>query len=275
MKRVALGVGAMLAVGMFAVMVAVTARAAAAGDAPVVSSLGPLMQKEIHWGMSHLEVVDAYNKPTGIFDQEYASKLAHLQPGSAMDELESERDSRKSNLTRSYTEFLDSPTGYDVTPLRGEFSYNNGEATQRILRDGKARYFFYIKDRLWKIYDETPLAADGPLGATYSSALAKLGGLLGLAPRVRSANSSQGIERTTADWQDGSTHLRAVDRSGEHLVGIVLEDKRTVSNLASLRSNKAADPFALDPSVSALTRGGISDPNAGRQGGDAGTKKHK
>ncbi len=60
------------------------------------------------------------------------------------------------------------------------------------------------------------------------------------------------------------SHLRADDRSGEHLIGIVLEDKRTLANLASLRSHKAEDPFALDPSIAAVTKGGISDPNAAK-----------
>lgn len=271
MKR-AIAAAFVLAAGVTLVL---TGLAAPSRDAPVVSSLAPLMQKEIHWGMTRSEVVDAYNKATGIFNQEYATKLAHLQPGSDMDELESERDSRKANFVRSYTEFLDSPTGYDVTPLHGEYTYNNGEAIQRLLKDGNARYFFYIKDRLWKIYDEAPLKADGPLGATFQSAVAKLGGILGAPPRLRNADSTQGLDRTTADWQDGLTHLRVVDRTSEHLAGIVLEDKRTLSNLPSLRSNKAVDPFALDPSIAAITKGGISDPNAGRVATDAGASKKK
>jgi hypothetical protein len=59
------------------------------------------------------------------------------------------------------------------------------------------------------------------------------------------------------------------------VVGVVLEDKRTLSNLPQLRAMKAEDPFALDPSVSAITRGGISDPNAARARPDAGAPKRK
>lgn len=257
-------------------MLAVSSPAASPADAPVVSSLSSLMQKEIHWGMNHFDVTETYNKPTGLFDREYAPQLAKLQPGRAMDELETDRDSRKANFAHSYTEFLDSPTGYDVSALHTEYTYNNGEAIQRLIKDGKTRYFFYIKDRLWKIYDEVPLKADGPLGATFQSALANLGGLMGQAPRIRNADPSQGIERPTADWQDASTHLRVVDRSGEHLVGVVLEDKRTLTNLPSLRTNKAADPFALDPSIAALTKHGVSDPNAAHQNiADAGAPRKR
>jgi hypothetical protein len=84
------------------------------------------------------------------------------------------------------------------------------------------------------------------------------------------------LEQTTADWQDSATHLRVVDRSSDHLVGLVLEDKRTVANLPSLRTAKAQDPFALDPSIAAITRGGVTDPNAARQQDvDAGARKRK
>jgi hypothetical protein len=266
-----------LAASIFAAgaMMAITSPAASPADAPAVSSLSSLMQKEIHWGMNHFDVTETYNKPTGLFDREYAPQLAKLQPGSAMDELEGDRDTRKANFAHSYTEFLDSPTGYDVSALHSEYTYNNGEAVMRLLNDGKTRYFFYIKDRLWKIYDEVPLKADGPLGPTFQSALANFGKMLGQAPRIRNADAAQGLDQPTADWQDSSTHLRLVDRSGEHLVGVVLEDKRTLVNLPSLRANKAADPFALDPSIAALTKHGVSDPNASRQNADAGAPRKR
>jgi hypothetical protein len=274
MKRALLAISA-LTVG---VMLAVVSFAASppAGEAPTVPSLASLMQKEIRWGMAHSEVVTAYNRPTGLFDHEYAPQLARLQPGVEMDQLQADRDSRKVNFERSYTEFLDSPTGYDIGALHEEYTYKNEEAIQHLFKDGRNRYFFYIKDHLWKIYDEVPLKADGPLGESYQDAVAKLSALLGAPARIRAADAARGLSRPTSDWQDNSTHLRAIDRSSEHLIGIVLEDKRTLSNLASLRPNKPQDPFALDPSIAALTKHGISDPNAARsQDPDAGAPKHK
>jgi hypothetical protein len=145
--------------------------------------------------------------------------------------------------------------------LKSEYTYGNDEAVQKLFKDGKTRFFFYIKDHLWKIYDEVPLKADGPLGDSFQGALARLGGVVGTQPRMRSAGSA-GVERTTADWQDSSTHMRVVDLSSDHMVGVVLEDKRTMANLASLRPNKPRDLFALDPSVAAITKNGVSDPNA-------------
>jgi hypothetical protein len=269
-----LAAGALVAGGMV-VAVAAPPAAAAPGDAPTVSSLSSLLDRELHWGMSHAEVTDVYNKLGGLFDKEYAPQLAKLQPGIDQQQLEADRDNRKANFERSYTPFnAGSPTGYDVTSLHLEYTYNNSEAVQRLFKDGKNRYFFFIKDRFWKMYDEVPLRSDGALGSSFQEAVTKLNALLGVAGRIRAANASQGLERTEADWQDGRSHLRAVDRSSEHVVGIVLEDKNTLMNIVALRPNKPVDPFTIDPSIAALTKRGVTDPNAARGNvEDAGTKK--
>jgi hypothetical protein len=265
----AMSVGVLLAIQG---VVAIAAPPKAHGDAPLVSTLAALHEKELHWGLTHEEVTDLYDGPGAFFDREYAPRIAKLQPGIEMQKVETERDSRKANFQRNYAVFADSPSGLDVGPLRPEYTYNNDEGIQRVFKDGKNRSFFYIKDKLWKIYDEIPLKADGPLGDSYKTAVAKLNDLLGAPGRFRAADASQGIPRAETDWQDAMSHLRCDDRSSEHLVGIVLEDKRTLANLGSLRSHKAEDPFALDPSIAAVTKGGISDPNAARSksSGDAG-----
>jgi hypothetical protein len=272
MKRAILAAAALAAAAFFAMTGLAAVRAA---DAPVVASLGPLMQKEVHWGMSHKDVTEAYNKPMGLFDVEYAPQLARLQPGVEMEQLTADKDNRKINFERSYAEFLDTPTGYDVSALHGEYTYKNAEGIQKIFKDGKMRYFFYIQDHLWKTYDEIPLKAEGPLGDSFRAAVGKLGGLLKVQGRLLAVDPAQGIERTTVDWQDGSTHLRAIDRSSEHLIGIVLEDRRTLLNLPSLRSAKPDDPFKLDPSIGAITNHGVSDPNAAKGRGASPDTPHK
>jgi hypothetical protein len=265
-------VGAAGAMGAGALAVAAPP-ASAPADPPTVPSLSALMEKELHWGMSHTDVTAVYNQLNGLFDREYAPLLAKLQPGTQQQELEADRDNRKANFERSLTEFLPgSPTGYDVTALHLEYTYGNGESVQKLFKDGKNRYFFYIKDRFWKMYDEVPLRADGPLGASYQEAVTKLNGLFSVPARIRAANSASGLERTEADWVDARSHLRAVDRSGEHIIGIVMVDKNTEMNLPSLRTYKAADPFALDPSVANITKNGVTDPNAARSAPDAGAK---
>jgi hypothetical protein len=239
---------------------------AAPVDAPTVTTSLFQMMDGFKWGVTHAEVIDQYNKIGGIFDRDYDPLLRKAQPGVQMRALEAQRDNQKAALERTFIQFGDVPTGMDATPQRSEYSYRNHESALVADRGGKTRYFYFMGtlpgERLWKIYDEIPLDETGPLGKTYAEAVTRIQNALGVAARVRAADPSQGIMRTTADWQDSNTHLRMLDRSNEHKVGVVFEERQTLNALAQLRSNKVEDPMALDPSIAAITKGGLSDPNA-------------
>jgi hypothetical protein len=252
---------------------------AAAADAPIVQTVGTLLEG-FKWGVNHNDVIKVYNATdTGRFDQEYNPILAKMQPGVRMQALEADRENRKAAFAATFTEFKDTPTGYDATGLKGEYSYKNHEAIMNVDKDGKRRYFFFFGsppgERFWKFYDEIALKDGGPLGKTYQEAVTKLNVAMGVAGRIRAADPTQGVMYTTTDWQDGTTHVRAVDRSFEHLVGVALEEGQTYRSLSQLRANKEEDPLAMDPSISAITRGGVSDPSGKRAGADAGTPPKK
>ncbi len=214
----------------------------------------------LRWGMSHADVDRAFTRTDGIIWKDYDAKLAKARVGPEMTALEAERDRQKAGFSRSYIEFKDTPTGYDATGIKGEYTYKNHEALMWLERNGKKRYFFFINDRLWKIYDEVPFGEG--VGANYVEAVNTLNAKLGSKGTIQAANPAKGIAVTTVDWKDGTHHLRALDRSGEGLVAVVIEDQSTLNNLASLRSNKTDDPTAIDPSITAVTSGGPSDPNA-------------
>jgi hypothetical protein len=268
--------GLALSLSLASLAAAPKGAASAAADPPTVSSLAPVLTG-FKWGGTHSEVVKIYNSTGGLFDAEYDPVLAKMQPGVRMQALEADRENRKSAFASSFLEFKDTPTGYDVTGLKGEYTYRNHEEIMNLDKDGKRRYFFFIGappgERLWKIYDEIPLNATGPLGATFQEAVTKLNTTLGVAARIRAADESQGNYFTTADWQDTTSHLRALDRSFQKVVAVVMEDRQVLSALAGLRSMKVDDPLAMDPSISAITKGGVSDPSSRRDGGGAAPKK--
>ncbi|MBX3202415.1 MAG: hypothetical protein KF894_30090 [Labilithrix sp.] len=233
-----------------------------AGEAPQVASLAAFTDG-LKWGMSHAEVTKQFTQTNGVIWKDYDEKLAKARVGPEQTALEAEREQVKAAFGRSYIEFKDTPTGYDTTGIRNEYTYKNKEALMWIERQGKKRYFFFINDRLWKMYDEVPLAEGGPMGKAYLDAVNKLNAQLNAQGRVQGADAAKGIDATTVDWKDGTSHLRAVDRSTDRVVGIVVEDSGTLSNIAALRPNKPADPNEIDPSITAVTRGtNRSDPNA-------------
>ncbi len=232
------------------------------GDAPQVSSLASFAEG-IKWGMSHADLTKLYTQTNGVIWKDYDEKLAKARVGPEQTALEAEREQTKAAFSRSFIEFKDTPTGYDTTGIRAEYTYNNKEALMWAQRAGKKRYFFFINDRLWKMYDEIPLAEGGPLGKSYLDAVNTLNGQLNAQGRVQGADPAKGVNATTVDWKDGQSHLRAVDRSRDHVIALVLEDSATASNIAALRPNKPADPNEIDPSITAVTKGtNRVDPNA-------------
>ncbi len=231
------------------------------GEAPSVNSLST-MQEGTRWGMSHADLTKMFTQNGGVIWKDYDEKLSKARVGPEMTALEAEREQSKAAFARSYLEFKDTPTGYDATNLKGEYSYKNKEALMWIQREGKKRYFFFINDRLWKIYDEVPLSDGGPMGKTFLEAANIMNGKVGKQGRVQGVDPKKDILVPTVDWKDGTSHLRLVDHAPGS-VGVILEDNATLGQLASLRPNKMEDPTAIDPSITAVTGGqNRSDPNA-------------
>jgi hypothetical protein len=110
--------------------------ATAVPDTPAVTTLTPMLEG-LKWGITHVEVTTAYNKIDGIFDREYNPLLLKTQPGVQMKALEADRDNRKGAFERSFLEFKDTPTGYDATGLKGEYTYKNHESIMFVDRGGK------------------------------------------------------------------------------------------------------------------------------------------
>ncbi|WP_394848868.1 hypothetical protein LZC95_15610 [Pendulispora brunnea] len=242
-----------------------SAAAAAAVEAPTVSSLAPQLEG-FRWGMTRADVIKAHNQLNGVFDREYNPLLIKMQPGVRMQALESERETRKLQFAKSLHEFKDVPSGFDATGLKGEYSYRNNESALVLEGATKRRFFFFVGsapgERLWKIYDEVKLIDGGSLGKTYQEAVSKMSANVSVQGKARNADPSRWLILPYTEWQDGSTHLRVVDRSSERLVGVAMEERNTFRNISAMRPNKLDDPMALDPSIQLVTKGGISDPNA-------------
>ncbi|MCL2726372.1 MAG: hypothetical protein FWD69_18275 [Polyangiaceae bacterium] len=241
------------------------------GTAAQVASLASF-QDGLRWGMSHDEIIRRYTQTNGIIWRDYDERLSRARVGPEMIALEAERDRERAAFVRSYIEFNETPTGYDATGIKGEYTYKNHEALMSIERQGKKRFFFFINDRLWKIYDEVPLSESGNLGNSFQEAVLAMNAKLGAKGHVLGADPSKGAP-AMALWRDNTSQLRLVDRSGSQVVGVVVEDSATRNNLDALRANKVEDVTAVDPAVTAVTKGGLSDPNAAQQTGTANPTK--
>lgn len=234
--------------------------AAGVTSAPAVSGkLAPLLEG-VRWGMSSGELGKMFTGTHGVIWKDFDERLRHASVGPQMQALEAEREEVKAAFLRSKVEFNETPVGYDTTPLRSEYTYGNKESLMWADRKSGKRYFFFINDRLWKVYAEVPLSDGGPYGVSFDEAVGAMSGVAGAPGKALKVDAAKGIAYPTHEWSDERTHLRLLDRSGEKLVAMVLEDNATLSALPQLRAVKAQDPLAIDPTISAVTGGGSSDP---------------
>ncbi len=241
-----------------------------ADAAPVGASMAA-MRDGFRWGMSPQEVIDAHSKGTSsILWKDYDERLLKMHNGPEQTQVEHERDALIDGFrSRALTKFERSGSGWESSPIRGEYTVGNHEALILVERKAKRRFFFFINERLWKIYDEVALVPNGPWGATWAEAYQKaFGAAGGIAGRAMAAVPTKGLPYQAIDWKDADSranYLRLIDRSSERFVGVVITDFETERNLTQLRAHHETDPMDLDPGVAAVTGGANrTDPNGAR-----------
>ena len=208
--------------------------------------------KGLRFGVTPDELSNFYAK---VWEQEYLALFKKADP-SQHEALEYELQDKKALLKRNLVAFGKLPTGIDQSPLKGEYSYLNGESMTRFTQaSGTRRNFFFFKASgvgLWKIYDEYKLRTGGPLGTSFEEATGILEKKFGKKPKLLKADFEKGRAFDTAEWSDNRIIIRAVNRDYQKILGLVYVNKDTEADLDKLRSHKAAaEP--IDAAVKAAT----------------------
>lgn len=219
---------------------------APAGDPnpPMVQAIS-ISPKELMWRIDEKRVADIYAK---VIDNDFKPKYAKVQPGPDSIALDAEVQQQKDVFRRSLLDFGAVPTGIDASPLKGEYTYNNGETMMRITRKGKTRDFFFIQHKLWKIVDEMPLGETAEWGKDFAAAVVKISSSYGVPGRICEPDYEKGRPRREVDWRDGNTQVRAIEWDATSFA-LVFVDLGTVGQLATWRSNKGTQTGGVDPSV--------------------------
>ncbi|MEI9939858.1 MAG: hypothetical protein WDO69_21780 [Pseudomonadota bacterium] len=248
----------LFALGMASSALVVEPRVAEGKDKPAGASSAGTIEKAIglppkglHWGLTLEGIAKLYDK---VFEEEYLPLLKKAQPGNEMQGLEDEQKSKQGILRRGRIDFGNIPTGVDQSPLKGEYSYNNAESMATLrLRNGTERHFFFFSDKLWKVYDEHKLVKGGTLGETFEEATKILSKRFGVPGKLVPADYDKGQPYDEVQWRDPDKLIRAIDRSSNHILGMVYTDRTVQDNLAQYRKNKAVDLHEMDKDVAAAT----------------------
>lgn len=226
------------------------AKAAAQGKAGELPKKIQLQPKGLEWGMSIKRISDLYKR---VFDAEFLPLYKKAQPGVEMKTLDAELDDKKALILRYRIDFGQLPTGVDSTPLKGEYSYKNGESmTHVMLSNGTTRNFFFFDDKLWKIYDEHPLKSGGKLGENFDEAVKILSKKLGAPPKIVEADFKSSFFKE-GSWQNSELVIRAVDRG--NVLGLVYVDRSVQDSLSKYRKVKQDDESSgVDSDVSSVLR---------------------
>lgn len=220
-----------------------------------------LRPKGLRWGLSLKQLSKLYAK---VFEKEFVPLYKRVQPGPRMKALDDELEKKQQLIRQHHIKFGKVPTGIDSTALKGEYTYRNGESMTHVrLRSGVKRHFFFFNDSLWKVYDERKLRKGGPLGETFEEAQKILTKKLKVAPVVHEPAPKKGQYFQTAEWTDGSTILRLVNREHEKVIAVVWISEDVHGRLDALRKDKG-DGNKVDKDVEMVTRKskkGPKDPN--------------
>jgi hypothetical protein len=246
---------------------------APAKAAPTAKETIQLTPEGLNWGLSTTQVAEFYNK---VLDQDYNPLRKRTSIGPRLNDLEAALKEEQLAFPRSEVVFGNLPVGTDNTALKGEYNYKNNETMWSLTRKGVTRYFFFWNKRLWKVYDAMPMKAketadagksdegDIPsLGATYKESIQTLTSRYGVPGRVLAEDPASGRMSTEVDWVDAKTHVRAIDRSGEKVLGLVFEERVSADKMAAIKAQNKGDDNGIDPGIAAITKpGGQIDSNA-------------
>jgi hypothetical protein len=208
-----------------------------------------LYPKGLTWGMGAEQIAKLYDR---IFEAQYTELYKRTPIGPQTEALDAEREEKKRLLRQNKLIFGNMPTGMDNTALKSEFTYQNNESMTKIdFGNGLVRNFFFFGDRLWKVYDEHTLGKS-PIGANWESAIGFVSDKLGSKPKLLEAGGGRDFQQ--AEWSDGTTLVRLVNRDYQQVVGVVFVEESVQKQLPGLRKNRKADQTAVDASVAAATR---------------------
>lgn len=225
--------------------------ATAPEEAPQSAEIAPSLG-EVSWGMSPAQTFEHLQKQVTESYRERISKAARTDTIQE-DRLRQQMTQEAQRIRQSFVRFRGQASGWDTHFIRDEFTHGNNESMM-LWRDDAThsqRFYFFINDRLWKVFQAFDTSVFP--GATFDQFSEAIQSRFGRGVQRNGALVEGRPPTRWIEWQDATTRLRAVDFTRFYgFFCLVFEDKGTLSQLASLRTHTIArggDGHALVDSV--------------------------
>ncbi|MEM7435960.1 MAG: hypothetical protein AAF436_12465 [Myxococcota bacterium] len=212
----------------------------------------------IEWGWSPKQV---YRQLKKEIEQSYQEPISKTTDAIEEDRIRHRMAQETRQIRDSYFEFDGTPSAYDSSYLKGEFTANNGESLLRVRTKNTQDFFFFINDKLWKRYRAFDTSVFE--GASFDEFGAALQKRYGKAKKKKGELTPGAASTQWLEWKEPRVQARAVDNNEFYgFYCLVLEDPRVAARIDTLRKNKPAKGKDSGALVNMVAEGNGDDQNA-------------
>ena len=222
-----------------------------------VSPYAELLE-DLSWDIAHSTVVSSYEKRIW---KHFTDKKKEIEDTIEIERLRKRTVKDVAEMRGKYIEFKVGVQAYKVSIIEAEFKTGTGESMFRIDDSEAQRYYFFIHDKLWKIFIAYNVSyVRGKAFLTYSKEMvAKFGKFTGHKTEIRRVGKQLEEVLSEVVWEDEEYRVRLVDRTpffGTYT--LVIGNPKVEDRISELRGEIAGleqSEEQIDPTVKSLLVG--------------------
>ncbi|MBI5488955.1 MAG: hypothetical protein HY905_16595 [Deltaproteobacteria bacterium] len=212
------------------------------------------------WGMSKDQVVEAVKLE--IKNKYWPQIQAVADDAVAEQALRTRMERDQQRFTDSCVKFDGQETPWNVSMVDAEFTHNNQEEMCKYDRGDATDFLFFIRGKLWKIFRTLNQGLGGG-GASFDDMRVQLEGQFGTGEEVRAVDQYTLVSSVVGvKWIDSQTEMELRTLSLYGVLTVVLTERATLANLATLRRATTTSTDGSSGLTDAVTEGTASDENS-------------